>query len=248
MDIGTTAWVLGGVAAFAVGLAKGGLSMVGMIAVPLLALVMSPVQAAAILLPVYVLSDLGGLIAYRREFDRRVLVTLLPGAVAGILLGWATASLVSDRGVGLMVGAIGLVFALNALIRPRLDQAPRAPRFGAGSFWGVLTGYTSFVSHAGAPPYQVYVQPLGLSPMGYAGTTTVFFAIVNWVKMVPYAALGQLSPGNLAIAAWLMLPAAIGVWIGVRLVRVIPTRLFYGLITWALLIVSLRLVWVGIMG
>ena len=62
MELGLLGWVLGCAAAFAVGLAKGGLSMVGVISVPLMALVMSPVQAAGILLPVYVISDIGGLI------------------------------------------------------------------------------------------------------------------------------------------------------------------------------------------
>ena len=70
-----------------------------MLAVPILSLVMSPVQAAGILLPIYVISDVFGLIAYRRHWDRRVLATLLPGSIAGIALGWATASLVDDAAV-----------------------------------------------------------------------------------------------------------------------------------------------------
>lgn len=244
-----TGWILAVLAASAVGLSKGGLSMIGVMAVPLMSLVMSPVQAAGILLPVYVISDIGGLIAYRREFDRRVIATLLPGALLGIMLGWATAHLVPATRVELIVGLIGLAFALNALIRPRIAAGRvRRPRWGAGTFWGALTGYTSFVSHAGAPPYQVYVQPLALPTVVYAGTTTVFFAIVNAVKLIPYGMLGQLSLSNLHMAALLMVPAMISVWIGLKLVRIIPQKLFYSLITWALLLVSLRLIWSGIIG
>lgn len=51
-------------------------------------------------------------------------------------------------------------------------------------------------------------------PAVYAGTTTVFFAIVNAVKLIPYAALGQLNPDNLRIAAMLCLPAIFGVLAG----------------------------------
>lgn len=123
-------WTLAAIAAFSVGLAKGGLSMVGTISVPLMALTMSPVQAAGILLPVYIVSDIGGLVAFRRDFDRRVLRTILPGAITGIGLGWATAHLVDDAQVGLIVGLIGLAFALNALLRARVDAAPRPPRWG----------------------------------------------------------------------------------------------------------------------
>ena len=75
--------------------------------------------------------------------------------------------------------------------------------------------------------------------------TTVFFAIVNAVKLIPYAALGQLSTANLRISAMLILPAVIGVWLGLKLLRILPQALFYKLITWALLLVSLRLIWTG---
>ncbi|MGR3197897.1 MAG: sulfite exporter TauE/SafE family protein, partial [Paracoccus sp. (in: a-proteobacteria)] len=157
--------------------------------------------------------------------------------------GWATASIVPMRGVTLIVGVIGLSFALNALIRPRLEASPRPPRVVAGSFWGGLAGYTSFVSHSGAPLWQVYAQPLRLPPLIFAGTTTWFFAIGNWVKLVPYAFLGQLSSANLTTAAALMPVSLVSVWLGLRLVRVIRPALFYGIITWCLLLVSVRLIW-----
>ena len=248
MGLDLWAWVLCVLAAFAVGLAKGGLSMIGMLGVPLMALVMSPVQAAGLLLPIYVVSDVGGLIAFRRNLDRRVLLLALPGAIAGIAVGWATASIVPVQGVTLIVGIIGLGFALNALIRPALDAEPRPARGRAATIWGGLAGYTSFVSHAGAPLWQVYAQPLRLSPLIYAGTTTWFFAIGNWVKLIPYAALGQLSLANLTTAAVLMPVSLAAVWVGLRLVRIIPPALFYRLITWGLLGVSLRLIWQGVVG
>ncbi|WP_207102450.1 sulfite exporter TauE/SafE family protein [Paracoccus shandongensis] len=236
-------WVLAVIAAVAVGLAKGGLAMVGMISVPLLSLVMSPVQAAGLMLPVYVVSDIGGLLAFRHHFDRRVLATALPGALAGIGIGWAGAHVVPVWGVTLIVGVIGAIFALNALVRPHLAARTRPASLGRGTIWGLLSGYTSFVSHAGAPPWQVYVQPLRLPALIYAGTTTWFFAVCNWVKLIPYAALGQLNPSALAAAAILTPVALVSVWAGLRLVRIIPEALFYKLITWGLLAVSLRLVW-----
>lgn len=243
LELTTGGWVLAVIAAMAVGLAKGGLAMVGMISVPVLSLVMSPVQAAGLMLPVYVVSDIGGLIAFRRNFDLRVLATALPGAIAGIGIGWAGAHVVPVWGVTLIVGAIGLVFALNALIRPQFAGHARHPSAGRGTLWGLLAGYTSFVSHAGAPPWQVYVQPLRLPALIYAGTTTWFFAICNAVKLIPYAALGQLSAANLKAAGLLVPVALIAVWAGLRLVKVIPEALFYRLITWGLLAVSLRLIW-----
>ncbi|WBU60948.1 sulfite exporter TauE/SafE family protein [Paracoccus albus] len=241
-ELTQTSWVLAILAAIAVGMSKGGLTMIATMAVPLMALSMSPVVAAGIMLPIFVVSDIGGLIAFRRSFDRRVLWTLLPGAIIGIGLGWATAHLINDVAVMGLVGVIGVSFALNALFRSS-GQKLRQPSPAAGNFWGSVAGYTSFVSHSGAPPYQVYAQPLGMSSQLYAGTTTVFFAIVNAVKLIPYAALGQLSMANLRVSLMLVPAAIFGVCLGLWLLRIMPQALFYKLITWALLLVSLRLIW-----
>ena len=111
-----------------------------------------------------------------------------------------------------------------------------------------MTGFTSFVSHAGAPPYQVYTLPLGMAKAVFAGTSTIAFAIINAVKLVPYYALGQLNLGNLKLAAVLAIPAVIAVFAGVGLVKRMPEQLFFRLVTWALLLISLKLIWDGARG
>ncbi|MDR7123756.1 sulfite exporter TauE/SafE family protein [Pseudotabrizicola sp. 4114] len=245
---GVAFWVAAVVAAALVGMSKGGLPAVGMLGVPVLALVINPVTAAGLLLPVYVLSDLFGLYAYRHAFDRRVLAILVPGMVAGVVVGWATAALVPGWAVTALVGLIGFVFALNLLVRRKGTVVPRPARVGPGLFWGALTGFTSFVSHAGAPPYQVYTLPLGLTKVVFAGTSTIAFAILNAVKLVPYWQLGQLSPANLSVAVVLMPVAAVAVFVGVKLVKLLPEAAFFRFVTWALLVLSVKLIWDGISG
>jgi len=241
-------WVAAGVAAALVGMAKGGVPVVGMLAVPIMALVMSPVMAAGLLLPVYVVSDAFGLYAYRHAFDRRVLAIVIPGAVVGIGIGWATASMVPEAAVTLVVGIIGFAFALNLILRRPAVAEPKRAEVVPGLFWSAVAGFTSFVSHAGAPPYQVYTLPLGMTKAVFAGTTTIAFAAINLVKLVPYYALGQLNVGNLKVAAVLAVPAALAVFVGLRVVRVLPERLFFRLVTWALLLISVKLIWDGMSG
>jgi hypothetical protein len=188
-------------------------------------------------------SDIFGVYAYRHRFDWRNLSILAPAATLGIGIGWATASLVNERAVTALVGAIGLSFALSLVFRRGSEGPARRAEVAPGIFWGAITGFTSFVSHAGAPPYQVYVLPQRLEKLVYAGTTTLLFAFVNAVKLVPYWALGQLSPGNLRVAAVLSVPAVASVFLGVRLVKILPPVLFFRIVTWALLLISLRLLW-----
>lgn len=239
---GTVFWLLAIAASVVVGLGKGGVPIVGMLAVPIMALGISPVVATALLAPVFVVSDMFGLWAYRRSFDRRVVAILAAGATLGVALGWAMAARVPDWAVTLGVGLIGLTFGLRLAVRRGHRTARRADP-GRGVFWGAVTGFTSFLAHAGAPPFQVYVLPLNLPKALFAGTSTVFFAYLNLIKLVPYWALGQFNAANLKIAAMLAVPAALAVLAGVRLVRVIPDRIFFRLVTVALILISLKLLW-----
>ena len=236
-------WPVALLAAFLVGFAKGGLPVVGMLTVPILSLVMSPVMAAGLLLPVYIVSDVFGVWAYRRAFSRRLLAIMVPATTVGVAAGWAMASIVPERLVTGLVGAIGVVFAVNLLLRRNPNTAARPITVLPGLFWGSLAGFTSFVSHAGAPPYQVYMLPLRLDKAVFAGTTTVLFAYVNALKLVPYYFLGQLNFANLQVAAVLLLPSVGAVFVGVWLVRIIAQELFYRLATWALLLISIKLLW-----
>ena len=143
---------------------------------------------------------------------------------------------------------IGVAFALNLILRRPVVADPKRAEVAPGLFWSAVAGFTSFVSHAGAPPYQVYALPLGMTKAVFAGTTTIAFAAINLVKLVPYYALGQLTVGNLKVAAVLAVPAALAVFVGLRVVTVLPERLFFRLVTWALLLISVKLIWDGAQG
>lgn len=236
-------WVAALLAGGFVGFSKGGWPAVGMMSVPIMSLVMNPILAAGLLAPVYVFSDIFGMWAYRREFDKRVLVILIPAGLAGTVIGWATATIVSEAVVTGIVGLIGLGFSLNLIIRRSYNGPPRQPRVGPGLFWGALAGFTSFVSHAGAPPYQVYTLPLGMTKAVFAGTTTMFFAVLNLSKLVPYWFLGTLAFENLSVTAVICAPALVAVFLGVWLVRRVPTDFFFRFVAIALFLVSLKLIW-----
>ncbi len=236
------------VAAVFVGMSKGGLPVIGMLGVPVLSLAMSPVRAAALLLPIYVLSDLFGLWIYRREFSRRNIAILFPGAVAGVAFGWATASIVPERAVTVLIGAIGVAFCVNQWRVRGRTPPPRPADVPRGLFWGALTGFTSFVSHSGAPPFQMYVLPQKLPKMVFAGTSTILFAAVNAVKLVPYWALGEFTADNLHVAALLVPVAVISTFAGYRLTRLLPEETFFKVVQVALFLVSLQLLWKGLAG
>ncbi|WP_454858614.1 sulfite exporter TauE/SafE family protein [Rhizobium binxianense] len=235
--------VVAAVACFFVGLSKGGLPSVGALAVPVLAMVIPAVTAAALLLPIFVASDLVGLYLYRKDYSARNLFILTPAALVGVGFGWAFSANLSSEFIGMLVGLVGLLFCVNAWFGIRYRSKQKTASLPSGIFWGTLTGLTSFVSHSGAPPFQMYVLPQHLEKMVFAGTATILFAIVNAAKIVPYWQLRQFENFDSGLAIWLVVPAIVGTFVGKRLTTIIPEGLFFRLIEVTLLGLSLKLVW-----
>jgi uncharacterized membrane protein YfcA len=234
-------------AIFLTGLSKGGfLGSLGGIAVPLMSLVISPVQAAGIMLPILIAMDWVGVWAYRRDWSGPNLKILIPAAAIGILFGWATAAYVTEAHVRLLVGIVGITFTLShwLSLTPRVS-AP-GPNVAKGGFWGAISGFTSFVSHAGGPPFSVYMLPQRLPNAIYAGTNVMLFTVVNLIKVPPYFFLGQFNPGNLTTVAVLLPLAPLAMMIGVLLTRRVPQKPFYKIAYACLFLISLKLVWDGV--
>jgi len=112
-------------------------------------------------------------------------------------------------------------------------------------FWGALAGFTSTIIQVGGPPYNVHMLPQRLDKLTLIGTTIIFFALVNVMKIAPYWALGQFSTGTLA-TSFVLLPLAIASnFFGLWPARRTPTELFYQLAYLLMLLISLALLWRG---
>ncbi|HEY6645148.1 sulfite exporter TauE/SafE family protein [Povalibacter sp.] len=227
------------------GLAKGGFAGVGAIAMPLLALLIPPVQAAAILLPLLILQDAVGIWAFRKNWDRQILTLMIPSAAMGILFGYLLAAKVSASGVLAALGFISIVFASYRLWTSRGGRVstPRNASAILGAALGVASGFTSQIAHAGQPPFQMWVLPKGLPPPILVGTTAIFFGVINWLKVPAYFALGQFTRANLITAAVLTPIAVASTLAGVWLVRRVNAEKFYTLIYSLMILVGAQLLW-----
>lgn len=227
------------------GLAKGGFSGVGAVSLPMIALAISPVKAAAILLPILIVQDVVGVWAFRKTWDRGTLALMLPSAAVGIVLGYLLASRVSSDTVLGVLGVISVVFAAQRLWVERRGQivAPSRAPLWVGAILGAASGFTSQVAHAGGPPFQMWILPRRLPRDVMVGTTAIFFAVVNWIKVPAYVALGQFSRENMAIAGTLLPVAIVSTFAGVWLVRRVAAERFYTFIYILMVAVGLKLMW-----
>ena len=242
MTSGSEFYLVAVPAVIVLGLSKGGFTGLSSLAMPMLSLVESPVRAAAIVLPILIVQDWVSVWAFRRDFSSSNLLILIPSAMIGVGLGWLLAARVSEDAVRLAVGVISIAFVVYMLIRDRLGRAPvERPGVPGGLVWGSLAGFTSFISHSGAPPFQVYVLPQNLKPRVFAGTATMFFAAVNLIKLPPYFLLGQFNRANLAVSAGLIPVAILSTFGGVWLVRRVPPDRFYAIILALTFLIGVKL-------
>ncbi|EIZ78520.1 hypothetical protein WSK_2964 [Novosphingobium sp. Rr 2-17] len=226
-----------------IGMGKGGFAGLGTLAMPIVTLVLPPVIAAGILLPVLISQDIVSVWSFRREWDRWVVAWMLPGAIIGIGLGWFFAERVNEEILAAAVGLVSVIFAGQRLWAERghVITAPSNSPGWVGLLFGIGTGLTSQVAHAGAPPFQMWVTPRKLPHTVYVGTNAVLFAAINWLKVPSYIALGALTPQVLLTSAVLIPVAIVCTVASLRLVRRMPGPGFYRAVYWMMLALGLYL-------
>lgn len=240
-------YVAAAVATLISGISKGGFGGgIGGIAVPIMSLAMSPIQAVAIMAPILILMDFIGLFFFQGQMDRRIMRIILPAGVVGSGIGWALFSYLDENWIRILLGLISVVFvAWNiATTKPVVEHPSRAK----GWFWAAMSGVTSFVAHAGSPPIAVYLLGMKIDKATYVGTITVFFMVMNLLKVVPYYELGLFTAPTLITAAWMIPIAFAGVWAGVTLQRHVSQTRFFQLVNLMLLVSGVKLLYDGIKG
>ena len=206
----------------AVGIAKAGFGGgIGVIATPLMALTVPVTDAAALMLPLLIVCDFFAVKHYRTCLDRRSVGLMLPGAVVGVGAGGFFFAYFLDNQraleVGLGVLALGFVFfqGVRVLLLGFLEK--RHPPALEGIAMGAISGFTSTLAHAGGPPVSIYLLPQRLPRDLFVGTTVIFFAALNQIKLIPYYSLGLLKIGNLMTILLLAPLSYIGVRLGIYL-------------------------------
>ncbi len=191
----------------------GGLAILG---VPLLSLVLPPLEAAIVIAPLVSFMDFFAFGSFgRNSLSKPDLVWLAPGLLAGIAVGYFFFVYVDPRMVAAGIGVITVIFALDYFFRGRKSvhkERPVSPPLALAA--GSAAGFTTFVAHAGGPPMTAYLLYRGLNKTVFAGTAVALFTLGNLIKLVPYGALAIAKPATLVQAALLAPVVPLGVWLG----------------------------------
>ena len=230
---------------FVFGISKGGVpGPIAMLAVPVMSFVMSPLQAAGILLPLLIIMDFSAIYLYWKKWINHILKIIIPASIIGILFGTFTFKYINEDQIRIMVGIISIIFVFVSFVQ-KSNFLLRPTKF-KGYFWSSLAGYTSFLIHAGNPPMNFYMLPLKLDKISFIGTMTLAFLVINVVKILPYYYVGLLAPSNLIVSMMLLPFALFSVLVGYFLQKRIPEKLFFNIVYILLFISGLKLIYDGL--
>ncbi len=214
-----------------------------MLTTPLLSLTLPAKTAIGFALPLMVIADWVTIYLYRRQWDWSNLRVLLPGGMAGIVLGSLFIDVVSDAQLKRTIGGIVIAFSLFHFIRAKLAEtdAHFAPRWWHGSLVGIVAGFVSTISHSAGAVISLYLIPQNLNKLTFVATMALFMAGVNFLKLAPYFSLQLI---NLESLQWdlLFVPLIpLGTMLGLWLNRRISQKVFTRIIQILVLITGLQL-------
>ena len=221
-------YLVSAVAIVLVGISKSGFGgALGFIAVPTMALFISPFSALAILLPILCCMDLYALWQHWQKWSREVVRVIVLGGLLGVLVGGLSFLLWDSQSIRLLIGVIAVSFCVYQVsgIGARFAKTKLGPV--GGLLLSGVSGFTSCVAHAGGPPLYIYMLPLKLDKRVYTASIVVYFFAVNYSKIIPYTYYGLFSLRELSTALLFLPLVPLGGWLGLWLHERVNERWFY---------------------
>ncbi len=228
MDIDSTGWIVVALCAMLVGITKTGIPGLGILVVPLMALVLPTRKSTGILLGILILADIFAILYHRRNARWSHVIRLLPAAFAGIVVGFFGLRFVDDRQLKPIIGAIVLVMLGVNYWRTRAGgkDTPIPAQWWFVAVLGFIAGVTTMMANAAGPIMIIYLLAMRLPKIEFVGTGAWFFFIVNWLK-VPLSAKLELMTLESVKFDLMMLPfIAVGAVAGIFFLKRIPQKAF----------------------
>ncbi|MEL6309137.1 MAG: sulfite exporter TauE/SafE family protein [Chloroflexota bacterium] len=216
------------IACLLIGLSKGGLGgpLPVALVTPMLALVMDAKEAVPLVLPFLIFADWFALRAYWQEWDTDLLKLLVPAALVGALMGGLLLSVISDFWLKITIGVFTILVIVYKLVSDRLASVTYEHRNWHGYLAGWSTALASTLANTGAPTFTIYLLLQRVESITFIGTATLFFTIVNLLKLPIFIQQDLLQVSTVTGLWWALPIVPLGVWIGRRVLDYIDQTTF----------------------
>jgi uncharacterized membrane protein YfcA len=258
--------LLGGLSALLISAAKAGFGgTIGVLSFPIMVYACGgdTMLAAGTTLPLLIVTDLVALASWWGKWNWRAAAMMWPGSLVGIAAGsvalWGLRHMsgsqaeikaghdTANAALMLIVGAISLVFvALQAVMALLRRPLAFRPVWWQGTAAGSAAGLCSTLAHAAGPIGTMYLLPQQMPKGTYVATTVLLFTVINQVKLVPYIALGLISPATLGAGVVLLPAVIIGAAAGLKLHSRVDTKQFIAVVYVLLTLTGVHMTYTGL--
>lgn len=241
----TNDWIWLMLCGMLIGGAKSGLRGMGMLAIPIMASIFGGKPSAGLVLPMLIVADTMAVWYYNRDADWSYIWKLLPAAVVGILIGAVVGMYVNDDTFKIFMGAIVMAGLLLMVVQERRALPPALTQgYAFGAVFGLLGGFSTMIGNAAGPVMAVYLLAIHLPKNTFIGTGAWFFLIINVLKVPLHIWVWETIYWDSLKISLMATPAiAVGIAIGIAVIKVIPEREFRYFIIAITFFTALRLFW-----
>ncbi len=228
-DLSILEWVIIIFCGFLIGFAKAGVASMGILVVTIFMIIFPARESIGILLPLLIVGDLFAVTYYRRNVVWRYLFSLVPWVLIGIIMGYFVLDFVTSEQLKPMVGILVLALIILHISRERLGERfvamlPESKIFTISM--GILAGFTTMIGNAAGGVMAIYLLVKGLPKKEFVGTGAWFFLFVNVVKIPFYISLGIITFESISFNLWLIPAILVGAIIGVKVLKIMPQKVF----------------------
>lgn len=241
--------MIGLLAAVFVGFSKTGVPNMMIVVVAVMAMIFPAKLSVGILLPMLITADIVAVTYYRRTVLWRHLIGLIPWVLAGIVAGFFTLDHIVNNELSVLLGVLILSLITLHLSSARLEnklkfEFTQSPVFHG--ILGVLAGFTTMVGNAAGAIMTIYLLSKGLKKMEFIGTVAWFFLAVNLIKVPFNVVLELITLETLLFNLWMVPAVLAGAFLGIKILPLIPQKMFQVLILALAVLGGIHLIWEGV--
>lgn len=231
--------------AFLIGMGKAGIKGLGMFVVPLMAATFGGKPSVGLVLPMLSMADVFAVNYYSRHAEWIYIKRLLPAAVLGVGVAIVVGQLVADSSFTGLIAVI-IIGSLALLLLQENASFSRmlSGHWLGGAVFGAMGGFATMIGNAAGPIMAVYLLSTRIPKNAFIGTAAWFFLLINLFKIPFHIWVWQTINWHSFLADLIALPAILlGVFTGIRLVRLIPETAFRYFVIGITFIICIKILW-----
>jgi len=226
-EIPMTSWILAYIAAFVVGVSKSGIKGIAIIIVTFMALAFGAKNSTGLIVPLLIVGDIFAVIYYNRHTQWKYIVRFLPWMMVGVLIGVLIGKDLDEDTfkIGMAFIILGSVIMMYWWDRRKSKTVPSHWAFAG--FMGVMAGITTMIGNLAGAFANIFFLAMRLPKNEFIGTAAWLFLIINVFKLPFHIwSWGTITRESLLIDLRLIPGIFIGLYVGVRLVKIIQETFY----------------------